>query len=262
MNGIHCDIVKDLLPLYVDDVCSEKSREMIEKHLEECEECRKYCELLLGKSPEVVVDRETSFFKESEFIQKIKKKITLDMICVGFMIFLFITMGSIMWNRYAFEPGFGLFGLIDQRLDIDDVQIKNIYQLKSGEIYFELKSDKKITWPYVTPISYDEERESYYSHAMLTYSWWQDYVEGNVTVKEAGFVYSTNHVDATGKACEISEIYLVGKDDKKLLIWKEGQKLEMASNYIEKEVKRVHPEDEDDRGAFWVFSDGALATME
>ena len=34
-----CEIIRDLLPLYVDDICSEKSRELVDEHLHECAEC-------------------------------------------------------------------------------------------------------------------------------------------------------------------------------------------------------------------------------
>ena len=34
-----CSVIRDLLPLYADDVCSDASRELIEKHLPECPEC-------------------------------------------------------------------------------------------------------------------------------------------------------------------------------------------------------------------------------
>ena len=34
-----CEIIRDLLPLYVDDICSEKSRELVYEHLRECAEC-------------------------------------------------------------------------------------------------------------------------------------------------------------------------------------------------------------------------------
>lgn len=35
-----CDVVRDLLPLYADDACSEKSRALVEEHLLDCPECR------------------------------------------------------------------------------------------------------------------------------------------------------------------------------------------------------------------------------
>lgn len=37
---ITCDIIQDLLPLYCDRVCSEDSKQAIEAHLQECEQCR------------------------------------------------------------------------------------------------------------------------------------------------------------------------------------------------------------------------------
>ena len=37
-----CGIIRDLLPLYIDDVCNEESRWAVETHLAECEKCRNY----------------------------------------------------------------------------------------------------------------------------------------------------------------------------------------------------------------------------
>ncbi len=38
----NCNIVRDLLPLYLDGETSPESSEMVKSHLEECDECRKY----------------------------------------------------------------------------------------------------------------------------------------------------------------------------------------------------------------------------
>ena len=40
MDRLDHDIVQDLLPLYHDGVCSEKSRAAVEEHLKACETCR------------------------------------------------------------------------------------------------------------------------------------------------------------------------------------------------------------------------------
>ena len=37
-----CEIIRDLMPLYLDDVCSAETKKVVEEHLTECEECRKY----------------------------------------------------------------------------------------------------------------------------------------------------------------------------------------------------------------------------
>ena len=50
-----CEIIRDLMPLYLDDCCSEGSRRLLEDHIKECDSCRK----LLGEmSKELVVGAE------------------------------------------------------------------------------------------------------------------------------------------------------------------------------------------------------------
>ncbi len=39
-----CDITKDLLPLYADELCSQSTRGFVEEHLAECEDCREELE--------------------------------------------------------------------------------------------------------------------------------------------------------------------------------------------------------------------------
>ena len=46
MSKKQCDIIKDLLPSYVDGICSEASKLWIEEHLAECETCRQTMEML------------------------------------------------------------------------------------------------------------------------------------------------------------------------------------------------------------------------
>ena len=41
-----CEIIRDLLPLYADDVCSERSRQLIEEHLQGCPDCAAMLEKL------------------------------------------------------------------------------------------------------------------------------------------------------------------------------------------------------------------------
>lgn len=41
-----CNIIKDLLPLYIDGCCSEKSAHLIEEHLKSCPECKKTYEFM------------------------------------------------------------------------------------------------------------------------------------------------------------------------------------------------------------------------
>lgn len=40
---MNCNIIKDLLPLYVDECCSTESTELVRAHLAGCADCRKAC---------------------------------------------------------------------------------------------------------------------------------------------------------------------------------------------------------------------------
>ncbi len=40
MKDIKCTIIQDILPLYVDEVVSEDTKELVHQHLEHCEKCR------------------------------------------------------------------------------------------------------------------------------------------------------------------------------------------------------------------------------
>ena len=39
MKEVNCNIIRDILPLYVDEVVSDDTKELVEEHLEGCEEC-------------------------------------------------------------------------------------------------------------------------------------------------------------------------------------------------------------------------------
>lgn len=68
-----CEIIKDLLPLYAEHMTSEKSNEMIEEHLNECEECRKQFDDTLYDKPSVSFSNQTDAVF-TQYVQESKKK--------------------------------------------------------------------------------------------------------------------------------------------------------------------------------------------
>ena len=62
-----CEIIKDLLPLYVDHVCSDESIELIDQHLLECEKCKSYMNSLRESQ-----DVETAAYDEEKESRKVK----------------------------------------------------------------------------------------------------------------------------------------------------------------------------------------------
>ena len=53
-----CDIVQDLLPLYVDGVCSEAGRKLVEEHIPACSRCQETKKYLDDPSIEASVKTE------------------------------------------------------------------------------------------------------------------------------------------------------------------------------------------------------------
>ena len=57
-NKNTCEIVQDLLPLYVDGICSEASKELVRRHLAECPRCKEEVKRLKDMEIEEVIDNE------------------------------------------------------------------------------------------------------------------------------------------------------------------------------------------------------------
>lgn len=71
---IPCEIVKDLLPLYHDDVCSSESRTTVEEHLLECDTCKKYLDSMNGDLIQTNAEKAAEKAKSS-ILKEIKKKL-------------------------------------------------------------------------------------------------------------------------------------------------------------------------------------------
>lgn len=91
-----CKIIEDLLPLYHDGVCSEESREMVDEHLAQCEDCRKSLELIDGEllSP-------TAEDSDVDLLKSLTKKIILRQrkaLMKGFAITLAFVLAIFLYN--------------------------------------------------------------------------------------------------------------------------------------------------------------------
>lgn len=70
MSRIPCEVIKDLLPSYIDELTSDVTNREIEAHIEECEECKSVLEEM--KSP--AMEATEKEVKELDFLKKTKKK--------------------------------------------------------------------------------------------------------------------------------------------------------------------------------------------
>lgn len=69
---LKCEVIKDLLPLYLDEVCSNESRELVEEHLKHCESCRQEAESM-KQTYAIEEDFVQDNMKDGMLLQKGKK---------------------------------------------------------------------------------------------------------------------------------------------------------------------------------------------
>ena len=67
-----CSVIQDLLPLYIDGVCSQESRKLVEAHLAECTVCGQILEEMKSTAP--AANRQTDL-RAAEVLKQIKKRI-------------------------------------------------------------------------------------------------------------------------------------------------------------------------------------------
>lgn len=121
---ITCEIVKDLLPLYHDDICSKDSRIVVEEHLQECATCKKYLESMDSDFIPTDIEKVTEQSKV-ETLKGLKKKL--------FRKNMLISLVSVLC---AVGVCFGIFSLIFH------YQMPILYE--DGLVSIEMKSDVDI----------------------------------------------------------------------------------------------------------------------
>ena len=71
MNNIPCEVIRDLLPSYVDKLTSEVTNDIVKAHLKECKECAGEYERMITPEKVITGDEE----KEVAFLKKQKNKV-------------------------------------------------------------------------------------------------------------------------------------------------------------------------------------------
>lgn len=68
MEKLSCEVIQDLIPVYLDGLASEESAKLVEAHTADCEDCKKLIEVM--KEPK----KDEAEEKEIDFLKKTKRK--------------------------------------------------------------------------------------------------------------------------------------------------------------------------------------------
>ena len=91
MSKFSCDTVRDMLPLYVDDIVSDDTRAIVEEHLAFCDSCRKVHEAMKN-SVVLPADGDAKQLRRFKGAWKKKKRVvaltaviaTIIALCIGY----------------------------------------------------------------------------------------------------------------------------------------------------------------------------------
>jgi predicted anti-sigma-YlaC factor YlaD len=78
-----CEIIRDLLPSYIENLTSKESNDEIDIHLTECQDCTK---LLNEMKEQISTESNFSIPKEINYLKKIKKHNLKNVLIIGFLI--------------------------------------------------------------------------------------------------------------------------------------------------------------------------------
>ena len=85
---INCDVINDLLPLYIENMLSKSSRELVDEHISECS----YCQQKLKQLSESNFDIEHNM-EEAKSFKKMFRKHTASIAATS----AFVTVALIIW---------------------------------------------------------------------------------------------------------------------------------------------------------------------
>lgn len=129
MKEISCNVIKDILPLYVDDVVSGETREMVEEHLRSCDSCREEADILktnitlpANRNMKLVDARVLKSLKK----RLLKSKIFIAAVSVG-------TAAAVLFGTYCFLAMTELFIPYDsEKISIEE---------RNGKLYASYEGD-------------------------------------------------------------------------------------------------------------------------
>ncbi|MWC27724.1 zf-HC2 domain-containing protein [Paenibacillus sp. MMS18-CY102] len=226
MEAVPCEIIKDLLPLYADEVCSAESAGLVEGHLAQCENCRvelNKIKAAIHLPQEIVVKHEN----EAAAIKGIAgfwRRSKLKAFALGLL------GAALLFGVYV-----GLFQWKIMKLPAGRIEISEVSKLSDGTIVYLMKVKDEYD---INFIKYDMDADGNFyltplrpvvkSKAIVDrfQNWHQD-------IEHEKYLYKEKY----GKGLKAIYYRTSGED---VLVWKEGMEVPAASKEVEAEFHEAN----------------------
>ncbi|MGM9940690.1 MAG: zf-HC2 domain-containing protein [Bulleidia sp.] len=88
---MQCEVIQDLLPLYVDGVCSETSRQLVEEHLKDCKQCQDCLNTLRSDSQ---IQHRDDEYRKADSLRKVHHRIVFrQLLAAGIAVCILLGAG-------------------------------------------------------------------------------------------------------------------------------------------------------------------------
>lgn len=194
MNKINCNVIGDLLPLYVDGAVSEDTKKLVEEHLAECEECKKTAEDM-GKELVLPV-HETVAAAETSFLQKMKKNLTKRKILTAVV--------SVLVTAVVFVGGYAAMILPEWVIpyNSEDFAVREM----DGYIFVSYKKDYSSSYGF-------QGEDGYYLY--VTHNPWSAYISPLFYKEDPDAPYGWQVAAIDNEDAQVSKVYY-GDFDKRV----------------------------------------------
>ncbi|MEA4815465.1 MAG: zf-HC2 domain-containing protein [Lachnospiraceae bacterium] len=221
---IPCQIIKDLLPLYHDDVCSKETRALVEEHIGECAACKEELNRISREFdyPQIKPDEAKPIKTIAAAWKKDKLKAFIKGTAIALAICAFLFGGFLCLTQWKIIP-------VSSKL----LEVSDVCRLSDGRIVYHLNVNDDQDLHFVKFTT--NKDGSYYQTP------YRSVIEGNRTM-ESGLYNNYYIIDvaennayqqAYGDGIVITSCYVGPKDDG-ILIWEKGKELPAASKELEK----------------------------
>ncbi len=220
---IPCELVRDLLPLYHDGVCSNVSKAFVAEHLNSCDACTKTLETI--DTEMTILKPDSSEAKPLQALRrKWKKKTWLIGAALGVALFL-----------VAFSLWFSLTQSSSVPIAMEDYSIDTLVQFSNGMVYLEYSHPYK-AMSYGADIHRTEEGALH----LIEYRPRVIFPQGEENRVTKRYLIDPTHdtfyADASGKEVPFTAFYLgCPEAGDALLVWSTDMELPLATPDMEQE---------------------------
>ena len=172
-----CEIIKDLIPLYCDGLCSDETRSAVEEHIARCEDCRRLLEAA-GAEPEI--PPQTYDEEEARVLRGVKKR-----------------YARIRWRAVFLTVGIAAVLI---------AVVCGAYYFHEYRILFPEYSDVQLHLMKYRHDPLHEGKEAYFEYIMVSWSWSGDKKVRELVLWNHGvdleinyFYTAPYHIEASGE---------------------------------------------------------------